>query len=384
MTRQAVADAFLPSSADQTNPQRGLNRMVRAAVLTGIRQMQIQQFPVPEIHDDDALLRVDMVGVCGSDPGYYNGKMVLDLPLILGHEIVGTIERIGPKMAELRGVQGGDRVVVETRFGCGLCAPCIMGNYKACIYGYGYGRDITCDREPFLWGAYGEYLYIPPRGLIHKIDKDVPLEAAVLTCAVVGNAIRWLRTLGNQSIGDTVVILGAGQAGLAGIVAAREAGASKIIVTGTKRSVRRLEMAKTLGADHVTTNEGAIEFVREVTNGKLADVVMDASGDVHAFEQSIHMVRKQGMVVTPGLYGDKRASLDVDRIVLDELTIRGAHTHDFPSTEAAIRLIEGRKHPIEKIVTHVFSLDEAERAVLVAGREVPGEDPIKVVIDPWK
>ncbi|NLD45943.1 MAG: alcohol dehydrogenase catalytic domain-containing protein, partial [Clostridiaceae bacterium] len=93
--------------------------MVRAAVLTGIGSMEIQEFPRPQIKHDDMLLKVDMVGVCGSDPGYYKGKIKVPFPIIMGHEIVGTVEEIGDEMSELKEIKKGDRVVVETYFGCG-------------------------------------------------------------------------------------------------------------------------------------------------------------------------------------------------------------------------------------------------------------------------
>ncbi len=357
--------------------------MVKAAVLTGIRSMEIREFPIPRIKHDDALLKVEMVGVCGSDPGWYTGKEKVNFPLILGHEIVGTIEECGGEFSQLKGVQKGDRVVLEVRFGCGKCYPCVSGKYTQCVHGLGYGHDVTCDKEPFLWGAYSEFLYIPPRGLVHKIDKDVPLEAAVLTCAVMGNAIRWVRTLGGTTIGDTVVILGPGQQGLAGIIAAKEAGASNIIVTGTKNDGTRLEMARLFGADHVITVEDTdpAAFVEEVTNGKLADVVFDATGNVRAIETAINMAKKQGTIVTPGLYG-KPALINLDRIVYQEITIKGAKTHDLHSVIPAVKIIESRKYPIEKMVTHKFPLHEAEKAVLTAAREIPGEDPVKVVIEP--
>ena len=112
--------------------------MSRAAVLTGIRQMEMRDIPIPEIGDEDGLLKVEMVGVCGSDPGFYNGKTKVPFPLIMGHEIVGRIEEIGANKAKMSGVKKGDRVVVENRFGCGKCKACIEGNYAQCVDRMGY------------------------------------------------------------------------------------------------------------------------------------------------------------------------------------------------------------------------------------------------------
>ena len=99
-----------------------------------ISSLILQDFPIPEIHDDDALLKVEMVGVCGSDPGYYSGKTAHAMPLIMGHEIVGRIDKIGSKKAETSGLKVGDRVIVENRFGCGVCKQCVTGHYSNCVF----------------------------------------------------------------------------------------------------------------------------------------------------------------------------------------------------------------------------------------------------------
>lgn len=361
--------------------------MVKSAVLKKPGLISIEEFPLPKIKNDDALLKVEMVGICGSDVSMFKGKFDIPYPIILGHEIVGIIEEIGEDASKRTGVVKGDRAVVEFTFGCGYCKPCICGNYGACIEKYSYGYSISCDREPHLWGAYGEYLYIPPRGVIHKINKDIPLEAASLTCAIIGNAIRWIRHIGNASIGDTVVVQGPGQQGLAAVIAARESGATNIIVLGTDKDRFRLEMAKKLGA-HYTVNiqeETPIKAIHRLTGGEMADLVFEASGNIKAFESSIDLVKKRGKIVVPGLYGDSaRASFAVDKIVWNEISILGVFSHDIKAVEPAIKLIESRRYPLEELVTHKFPLVDAEQAIRVAAGEVEGENTIKVVLEPNK
>ena len=123
------------------------------------------------------------------------------------HEIVGRIAEIGDYKSEISGCKKGDRVVVETRFGCGVCKPCIQGKYNRCEKKLGYGFMVPCTEPPYLWGAYSEYLYLPERAILHKINEDVPSEAAVLACAVLGNSVNWLQRIGGVAIGDTVVIM---------------------------------------------------------------------------------------------------------------------------------------------------------------------------------
>lgn len=355
----------------------------KAAVLTGIRQMEIREFPLPEVHDDDGLLRVDMVGVCGSDPGYYSGKTKVPFPLIMGHEIVGTIEEIGETKSRLSGVKKGDRVVVQNRFGCGVCKQCITGNYEKCDTALGYGVWVPCSKPPYLWGAYSQYLYLPPRAMIHKIDPSVPLEAAVLTTSVMGNCIRWLREIGGCNVGDTVVISGPGQQGLASTVVAKECGA-RVIIAGTSRSASRLELAKEFGADYTVNVDETdlIEFVRDVTNGEMANIFMDVTGSPKTLEMAPDIVGTFGRVVIPGLYGHKPASIDFDKVVFKQLQLLGAHAQSYRADEAAVKLVESRKYALEKMVTHKYSLEEAEKAVLCTAREIPGEYPIKCVIMP--
>lgn len=358
----------------------------RAVVLKAVRDMEMQEFPIPEIKDNDALLEVEMVGVCGSDPHMYQGTNSNAWPIIMGHEIVGRIAEIGEYKSKISGCKKGDRVVVETRFGCGVCPACIKGKYNQCVDKLGYGFMVPCTKPPYLWGAYSEYLYLPERAILHKVNEDVPAEAAVLACAVLGNSVNWLQMIGGVSLGDTVVIMGPGQQGLGGVIVAKEAGAKNIIVTGKERDQERFKMAKKLGADHIINvdREDQIEKIREYTNGEMADIAFDCSGNPEAMTLSTAMVKKGGTIVTPGLYGGQKTPIDFDTVVFGELKILGAHTHHSASVAKSLDIINSKKYPIEEIVTHKYTLDEAEYAVQVAGEEIEGEFPIKVVIEPNK
>lgn len=356
----------------------------RACVLTGIEQMEMREFPVPEIGEEDGLLEVEMVGVCGSDPGMYTGKIKVPFPLIQGHEIVGRIVKIGEKKAKTSGVKVGDRVVVENRFGCGVCKYCIEGKYEKCIDKLGYGVYYSCDNPPHLWGAYSEYLYLPKRAMLHKIDESVPLEAAVLTTSVVGNMVKWAYEVGKVGLGDTVVICGPGQQGICCAAVAKSCGAAKIIMLGTGRDKERMELSREFGVTHTCNVEehDPVEFVKEVTNGELADIYMDASGYAGALTNAPDMLHVFGKIVTPGIYGNHPSDFLFDKIVYKELSIHGVHAQSYHANEIAVKLVESRQFPFEKMITHKFPLEQAELAVRTAGRMIPGENPIKVVICP--
>jgi len=348
--------------------------------------MVLREFPLPSIGPEEGLLKVEMVGVCGSDVGMYLGKATRaprPYPIIMGHEIFGTVVEIGEEASNRWNLREGDRAIVEYAFGCGGCFYCKQGNYIHCEAMFTYGSMISCKDPPHLWGAYSEYLYLPPRAMVHQVSRSLLPEVGVLVCAVLGNAIRWVQVIGGVRQGDIVVIEGPGQQGLAGVVVAREAGATNVIVTGMTRDQIRFELAKTFGADEIIDIEkdDPVEKVREITGGMMADLVMDVTGNPKGAISAIDLVKKKGTVILPGLYGmDREIPLVLDKIVYKEVRVQGAFSHDFQSVVPAIRLAESGKYPLEKMVTHRFPLEEAEQAIRVAGGEIEGEDPIKVVI----
>jgi alcohol dehydrogenase len=360
----------------------------RAVVLEAPGKMALREFPLPAIGPEEGLLKVEMVGVCGSDVGMYRGKATRaprPYPIIMGHEIFGTIVEIGGEASRRWNLKEGDRAIVEYAFGCGECFYCKQGNYIHCEAMWTYGSMISCKDPPHLWGAYSEYLYLPRRAMVHKVSDNLLPEVGVLICAVLGNGIRWLQTLGGLCPGDTVVIQGPGQQGLAGVIVAKEAGAKKVIVTGVTKDRVRFELARVFGADEVIDIEkdDPIQRVKEITEGRMADLVMDVTGNPKGPITAIDLVKKKGTVILPGLYGmDRETPLVLDKVVYKEVKVQGAFSHDFQSVLPAIRLAESGKYPLEKMVTHRFPLEEAEMAVRVAGGEIKGEDPIKVVIVP--
>jgi len=360
----------------------------KAMVLEAPGRMILKEFPLPKIGTEEGLLRVEMVGVCGSDVGFYKGKAgraPRPYPIIMGHEIFGTIAGIGEGASKKHCLKEGDRAIVEYAFGCGECFECKRGDYIHCESFFTYGSMLSCKEPPHLWGGYSEYLYLHPRAMVHKVSNDLNPEVGVLICAVLGNAIRWLQMVGNLSIGETVVIQGPGQQGLAAVVVAKEAGAGRIIVIGLTKDQKRFELAKTFGADVILDVEkiNPVEAVREITQGRMADIVMDATGNPIGVVTAIDLVKRKGTVILPGLYGmDKEIPLILDKIIYKELKIQGVFSHDHRSVLPAISLAESGKYPLERMVTHRFALIEAEKAVNVVAGEIQGEDPIKVVINP--
>jgi alcohol dehydrogenase len=360
----------------------------RGMVVTEPGKMQLREFPLPMMGDNDGLLKVEMVGVCGTDPSIFKGKVSRaprPYPLILGHEIVGRIHEAGPRALSRWGVQQGDRVIVEYAFGCGECPPCLAGRYTLCRKMHCYGSMIGCTDPPHLYGAYADYLYLPPRAMVHKIGDSVSPEMGVLTGAVLGNAVRWLSHIGGCRVGQAVAIVGPGQQGMAATVVAKEAGAGPVMVVGLSRDRKRLELCRRLGADLAVCSdeEDPIAALSSATGGAMAELVMDVSGHPSVAALAIDLARVGGAVVLPGLYGSStQVPLVLDRAIFKELKLLCAFSQDFASVEAAIKLARGERYPIIEMISHRFPLERAEEAVRLVGGELPGEPPLKVVIDP--
>jgi threonine dehydrogenase-like Zn-dependent dehydrogenase len=349
-----------------------------AMVQTGVRKLEPRDLPIPAIDDESALLRVEACGICGSDYEQYEGLLRTPMPVIPGHEPLGVIEQIGDAAARRWGVDVGDRVAVETMLSCRFCGPCLSGRYHLCdqrrIYSY-----IPLAEPPGLWGAYSQYLFVHRNSVVHKIDRALDASTAVMFNPL-GAGFRWAVEMPRTGPGDTVLILGPGQRGLASVIACREAGADQILVTGLAADARKLALAREFGADHAidVENEDALARVRELTGGRGADVVVDVSSYSTApVAQALDFVRPGGRVVLAGVKGFKPIPDFVsDKIVMKEITLLGAIGVTSTGYRSAIRLLESRRYPVEKMHTHDFALRDAELAIRTLAREIPGDESI--------
>jgi alcohol dehydrogenase len=357
-----------------------------SAVLTAPRHLAILEYDLPEIADDDGLIKIEMAGICHTDVERYNGAVVsAPYPLILGHEIVGRVDRIGKMAARRWGVAEGDRVIVEPRVRCGFCSACIMGNYKFCQNRIGYGTSMPADQLPHLWGSYGQYMYLAPGSILHRVSDAVSPRLATLIGVAISNGIQWAVVQGGVRLGDSVVVQGVGPIGLATVAVAKEAGAGPIIATGLTSDKVGFDLAIEFGAD-ATVNveeEDLVETVSRFTDGDLADVVIDVTGSGSAVRTSIEIVKKGGTVVNAGITGDTTLSpLLLDRVLYKEVRLQGVFTYDFRALRKSIKLVERNHYSFEKIITHEFPLIKAEEALQCAARENPEMIPIKVAIVP--
>jgi threonine dehydrogenase-like Zn-dependent dehydrogenase len=228
-------------------------------------------------------------------------------------------------------------------------------------------------------------MFLDPHTVLHKISPDVPPELATLFNPI-GAGIRWAVQVPKLTIGQTIVILGPGQRGLGSVIAAREAGASKIIVTGLTADHRKLALAREFGAHHTidVEHDDPVRVVREITSGTMADVVIDVTAySNEPVTQAIDLAKRGGFVVLAGMKGQRPVeNFYNDRVMAKELTIRGVLGVDSAAYAPAVRLIESGKYPLAKMHTHTLPLEEAEHALKLLAREVPGDEAIHIALTP--
>ncbi len=344
----------------------------RAIVFNGDGTYQLRSFKKPIPPPGGAVIRVEAVGMCSSDIEQLRGHKHVPgeaAPVVAGHEMVGRVEALAED-AKFP-VALGDRVAVDLVLRRGLY------NGRLLVYGYTMGLDV----EGGLWGGYGEYMCIAPGTNLMKLTESVPAEHLTVF-EPLANAVNWVGVAGVKE-GDTVVVQGPGHVGLMCVVAARAAGASCVIVTGTSGDGLRLEAAGKAGAHH-TINidaEDGVKRVKEITKGWGANVVMDVTSmSTSAVQQALESVRFGGTVLLAGLKNNALVEIVTDRIVLNGLTIRGGAGSTEESMKRAVRLLNEGRVPTDELSGEVLPLERFEEALRLLRREHPEREAVRVTI----
>jgi threonine dehydrogenase-like Zn-dependent dehydrogenase len=359
---------------------------VRAMVQTGPRAVELRQLARPVIGDDEALIRVEACGICGTDIGMYHDGHGAEFPLIRGHEPVGTIEEIGATHAGRTGLRVGDRVAVDPFIRCGTCRYCLGGRGELCEGG-GSGREhntfamIPLDVGSGLWGGFATHLVASGQTVLYRVPTHVPATKAALFNAL-GAGVKWTLDAGGVRQGSTVVILGGGQRGLSCAIAALETGATFVAVTGLARDHHKLALARDLGV-HAAIDVEA-ESVHDVVGRMVGrvDVVVDTTpGATQSILDAIQLVRTGGTIVSGGIKRRPVEEFPIDELTRKEITLKGVLGTGADHYRRAIDIIAGSTRPIERMQTHLVPLEQLEHGIALLAGEVPGEEPIAVVID---
>lgn len=326
---------------------------MKVAVMNGIGKMGFEERDIPEPKADEVLVKLEYVGICGSDLHYYEtgaiGDYVVKPPFVLGHEPGGTVVEVGKNVTHLK---VGDRVALEPGKTCGHCEFCKQGKYNLC-------PEVVFFATPPVDGVFQEYV-AHEADLCFKLPENVStLEGALIEPLAVGfhAAIQ-----GDAHLGQKAVVMGAGCIGLVSMMALKARGVSEVYVVDIME--KRLEKAMELGAAGVINGarEDVLERVKELTDNKGMDLVIETAGTEITTRQAIHMAKKGSVIVLVGYSKSGEMKLPMSLVLDKELTFKTVfrYRHIYPM---AIDAVASGKVNLKGIVTNIFTLDEAQKAM---------------------
>lgn len=328
-----------------------------------------------------AWLEVEACGVCGSDWSSYAHRPVAGA-FVPGHEMVGRI-------AETWGEHGnpalrvGARVAVEEALPCWSCRVCRSGRHRMCPRSTRYGGT-AIDVAPSLWGGFAQYAYLAPGTSVHAVPESLDAEAATLFIPV-SNGLSWLRSTAGLRPGESVVVLGVGQHGLASVAAARRCGADTVVAVGRTGDEARLESAVALGAGAVlrSDQDDWVSLVREATDGRGADVVVDTTpGATEVLGAAVRCLAIGGRLVIAGLKEGRSSELPTDVVVRRELQVLGVAARESWAIDSALAWMAEDPGVITAFSSVTVGLGDVEQALLALGGEAGGERPVHAVVRP--
>jgi 2-desacetyl-2-hydroxyethyl bacteriochlorophyllide A dehydrogenase len=333
---------------------------MHTVVLDAPESLRIEERPEPTGDKENVVVRIRAIGICGTDLSIFSGKVPVDYPLVLGHEMVGTLED------PVAGLAPGTRVVVDPNVFCGTCYQCLKGQENVCAKAELMGRD----RD----GAFTDLLAVPARN-VYPIpdeinDQTAPLLQVLTTCL---HAQRQTKLFPQ----DSVVVLGLGVSGLLHLQLAKARGAHPVI--GVTRSGSKRSLAARLGADLVIdpSDPALKEQVAEATQGQGPDLAIECVGKTETLAQAIDVVRVGGRIIVFGTITEEAGELPFYQLYYKELSLvnpRAAKPEDFP---ASVELVAAGTIELDPLITHTFPFESAEEAIAATRESVS----LKVILD---
>ncbi|AJG98222.1 theronine dehydrogenase [Clostridium beijerinckii] len=347
----------------------------KISVLTGVKKMEVLELPIPEINDDEILVKVEGCGICGTDVHEYKGDPFNYIPVQLGHEGTGTIVKLGKNVkADYSGktLNVGDKVVTGLK-PCGACDTCVKHPERIHLCNGGEIFGLMPGEKNYFNGWFGEYMKINAGGVVFNVsDMDLDLRILIEPAAVIVHAVEKAKEIYNFKHDSNVLIQGCGPIGLLLLTLVRTMGVRNIIaVDGDEK---RLELAKKVGASatvnfmEYSSPDGAIEAVKTLTNGQGADMAFQCTGSPKAASTIWNYIRRGGSLCELGFFvnnGDATYNPHLD-ICNKEIKVTGSWTYqacDWLQACEFLKEAQLRGLPVEELITHKFSLEEMNEAM---------------------
>jgi 2-desacetyl-2-hydroxyethyl bacteriochlorophyllide A dehydrogenase len=344
---------------------------MRALTFQAPGEVRIEERPMPELQaPDDALVRIDATGVCGSDLHIYHGRLKIEPGFTIGHEYVGTVLEAGDAVTR---VSVGDRVAGCFQTACGNCFHCMRGEYQRCVESRSFGLGATMGS---LQGTQAEFALVPRANLVlQRVPDSISDDVALFAGDVMGTGYHGVAASGLQA-GETAAVLGLGPVGLCAVQAAKLSGARVIAIDSVEQ---RLAMAESFGATplHLTEQDVRGE-VKKLTEGRGGvDVTIDAVGHTDVLDMAIRLTRACGRVQCLGIYAE-RGEIHLGLAWLKSLTVRGGQANVIAHLDPVLAMLaDGRLDPTP-LVTHHMPLQDAAEAYAMFDRH----EALKIVLTP--
>ena len=344
---------------------------MRAVTFQAPGEVRVEEVPDPELlAPDDAIVRVEASGICGSDLHIYHGRVQIEPGFVIGHEFVGEVVAAGDEVTR---VKEGDRVLGTYATACGSCFHCEREEFHKCDSSRVYGHGETLGS---LQGAQAELVLVPHANLaLRRVPDGLSDDVALFAGDVMGTAFHAVDSRPLRE-GETAAILGLGPVGLCAVQAARAAGASAVIAVDTVED--RLRMAESFGATAVHLTEGDPRGeVKKLTDGRGVDLAVDAVGHPDALELALRLARKAGTVSATGVYAE-RVEVHMGLLWIKAITLTSGHANVIKHLDRVLELLSAGELDPAPLVTHHMKLDEAPEAY----RVYDNREALKIVISP--
>ena len=334
-------------------------------------EVRLEERPDPEpLAPDDAVVRVEASGICGSDLHIFHGRVQIEPGFTIGHEYVGTVVAAGDAVT---GVSTGDRVLGTFHTACGACFFCRLGEFQKCDEARVFGHGATLGS---LQGTQSDLALVPRANLtLRRVPEGMADDAALFAGDVMGTGYHAVADSGLRP-GDADAVLGLGPVGLCAVMAARAAGAAQVIAVDTVEE--RLRMAEDFGAEPVhLTEQDPRAAVKAATEGRGVDVAIDAVGHPDALDLACRMTRKAGTVSAIGVYAE-RIQVHMGIVWIKALTLRTGHANVIGHVDRVLAMMAAGVLDPTPLVTHHMALAEAADAYAVYDRR----EALKIVMSP--